>query len=163
MLNAVLTALHLLNIREEFFLLLLFFFFLNSRVCFVIWKILFFLWVDLSVKVAPQKITNTRGCCHRDPPQIGHWCCSKVNHLTTVSSFGRSLWSFSFLFFVPGFKHTQAGKKEKPVNLTEKKVHDLTVHDHSFTQTFVHGTMMALESVLLWCLSICFVFVFFGF
>lgn len=39
----------------------------------------------------------------------------------------------------------------------KKKVQDATVHDHSF----VHGTMMALESVLLWCLSVFFIFIFF--
>lgn len=55
MLNAVLAALHLLNIRKEFFCFCLFVFLSNMRICVVIWKILFFVSRG-SVKVAPQKI-----------------------------------------------------------------------------------------------------------
>lgn len=58
MFNADLTALHLLNFREEFFLLSFgrFFFFFVSR---------------LECYVAPQKI-RPRMLPQRDPPQIGH-------------------------------------------------------------------------------------------
>lgn len=151
MLNAVLAALHLLNIRKEF-CFCLFVFLLNMRICFVIWKILF-LWVEAVLKSHHKRYT---WCCHRGPPRVGHWCPNKA----VVSDFGGALWSLQGLFS-PGFRLT--GRKQnkdqvkvKPVRLTEKKLHDWAVNDHSLTQIFVHGTMMALESDLLWCLSIFF-------
>lgn len=46
-------------------------------------------------------------------------------------------------------------KKDKPGNPAEKRYTISTVHHHFFPQMLVHGTMMALERVLLWCLRIC--------
>ena len=132
MLNAVLAALHLLNIREELFL----FFFDWTWESVLLFGRFWVFWVDLSVKVAPQKIHLGCGC--RDPPL--------ALHLPAASSFGwslRMLKGFLFGFFL-AWTYTQTGRI--------KKVQDSTVHDHSF----VHGTMMALESVLLWCLSVFF-------
>lgn len=73
MLNAVLAALHLLNIRKLFIFVC---FFLFLRVLFCHLKDSGFVSRG-SVRVAPQKRhlqsgVNCVGGCHRDPPQIGH-------------------------------------------------------------------------------------------
>lgn len=50
----------------------------------------------------------------------------------------------------PGLIRT-GRRREKKKSKTDR---DSVVHDHSFTQIFVRRTMMALESVLLWCLTV---------
>lgn len=65
MLNAVLAASHLLNIREKRVS-----FFLEHENLFCHLEDSVFLLVEAVLKVAPQKIHLIR--CHRDPPQIRH-------------------------------------------------------------------------------------------
>lgn len=73
-----------------------------------------------------------------------------MNYFTTVSYFGRSLWSLKVVFLGGLDLNEQAGGEKKK----SKTDRDSVVHDHSFTQIFVRRTMMALESVLLWCLTV---------
>lgn len=142
-----------------------FVFFLNIRICFChFWKSLVFVNRG-SVKICTTKDTLRLAwtCGRRDPPQIEHWFWNKVNHLTTVCYSGRSLRSLVLFGRGSSFsgrrEHKLNGKNKKNARSKRKKKRygGWTICDHSFLRRSLYmKTMMALESVLLWCLSIFF-------
>lgn len=100
----------------------------------------FFLsWTRVSVlslfyQSAPWKANG------RDLPNVGRRSFCRASHLTSILD-------LECVFF---FMELNTRRRKKRL----KKVQDdETVHVRSFTQMEVHGTMMALERVLLWCLS----------
>lgn len=114
MLNAVLAALHLLNIREEFVFL---FFFLNVRICFWFW----FLWVDGALKLHHKRYTlhAATEIRHRsDTDAVTKWTILPL-YRPLVDLWWLKGFVFLFCFLAWTYTHRQE-KKEKVKPVKEK-------------------------------------------